>query len=739
MIRVSPPKRTVQNATKIHPAAAAAAAATKKRQSFSQQQWKSMSPEERRRDSQRMVADISKQLIQIKKEHEFLLNPHGDFMLRWDVVIMCALVFTALVTPYEIALLPTKLNMLFFINRLVDIIFTVDIVVNFRLMFFEEKELKLVKNRKKIARNYLCSWFFIDLVSVLPGYIDCFTIDAEGGSEALEMTMVLRLIRLAKMGRIMKASRIFVRWLTMVNIKQSGMTLLKNTVLLVGATHWMACAWALLLQFQTTTSHNWVNAWIGSSDVCSNTYSNSTSELPFANYNWELCHSPSELYTVALYWSFVNLVSGFAMWPTTQMEYIICICVMAIGGYIWAYIIAHITAVAINVSYDLRTYQETMDQVNDFLTENKVTDLAFARKLRKYVMFKRNQNKDQQTKSLLTKLSPGLGGECAKFGATVINNSKVMWLRTIAEKHASTMLAVTLSFESQIFSPQEAVHKTHTLFLICQGVCARDGQIMVRSSSWGEDSLLLQNEQNCFVYPAWTVTYVHLWCLSKGAFSQAIEAANNPMVSQLVRKATVKLAVIRGLQVAADRMLTLMEIQEAEEHGDKERAAHMASALAGGTHRHNSPLGRSGFGRSGGTRRGSGVWGKARKKMAENTAVTTVSPTGSLPYSPHSMHLQSPFSPGWSEATPEQRATNALAAVQPLTDMTQQLQHYIDQKHEAMEKKIDSRMDRLESLILGITGAAAKTGAQQDNGGAPSQAVQGPPAGLFPSPSTRGK
>jgi hypothetical protein len=698
--RVSPDKRTA-NAAKIAPETLSNA----KRPSFSAQQWKAMTPEQRRRDSQMMVVDITKQLVQIKKAQSFLLNPHGEFMMKWDVVIMVALVFTALVTPYEIALLETKLDLLFMVNRLVDLIFSIDIAVNFRLMFFEEKELKLVKNRKKIASNYMTSWFFIDFVSVLPGYIDCFTIDSEGGSEALEMTMVLRLIRLAKMGRIMKASRIFTRWLTMVNIKNSGMTLLKNTVLLVGATHWMACLWALVLQFQATNSHNWVNAWAGSSDVCAGSYSNS-SALPFVpeNYNWAICHSPSELYTVALYWSFVNLISGFAMWPTNQLEYIVCICVMGIGGYIWAYIIAHITAVAINVSYDLRTYQETMDQVNDFLNENKVTDLAFARKLRKYVMFKRNQNKDQQTKSLLTKLSPGLGGECAKFGATVINNSRVTWLKLVAAEHASTMLRITLSFESQIFSPQEAVHRVNTMFLICQGVCARDGQIMVRSSSWGEDSLLLENEQNCFVYPAWTVTYVHLWALEKAKFKAVIEAANNPVVSQIVRKATVKLAVIRGLQVAAEDLTEQRELAAEQKNlsdsGCHAQAAELAAALANGTYRAGRPTAGSPLGRNG---RKTGVWGKARRAMVDNATISAApSPTNNV-MSPadFSLHLQSPYSPApWSEAK-----------VAPTAETLTHLEQYIDRKHAEMADKVDSRMDKLESLIMGLanTVAAAKT------------------------------
>ena len=47
---------------------------------------------------------------------------------------MVALAFTAFVTPYEIALISTKMSVLFVINRLVDLVFTIDIIVNFRLM-----------------------------------------------------------------------------------------------------------------------------------------------------------------------------------------------------------------------------------------------------------------------------------------------------------------------------------------------------------------------------------------------------------------------------------------------------------------------------------------------------------------------------------------------------------------------------------------------------------------------------
>ncbi len=44
---------------------------------------------------------------------------------RWDLLTLLCLLFTALVTPVEVAFLTTNLNALFIINRVVDAVFVV--------------------------------------------------------------------------------------------------------------------------------------------------------------------------------------------------------------------------------------------------------------------------------------------------------------------------------------------------------------------------------------------------------------------------------------------------------------------------------------------------------------------------------------------------------------------------------------------------------------------------------------
>jgi hypothetical protein len=61
---------------------------------------------------------------------KFLLNnPDGDFCQKWDVVMIVALVFTATVTPYEVAFVETKIDAMFAINRLIDLLFFSDMVL----------------------------------------------------------------------------------------------------------------------------------------------------------------------------------------------------------------------------------------------------------------------------------------------------------------------------------------------------------------------------------------------------------------------------------------------------------------------------------------------------------------------------------------------------------------------------------------------------------------------------------
>ena len=52
---------------------------------------------------------------------------------------------------------------------IVDIFFSIDIIINFNTAILKDNDLfEIEDDRKKIAFTYIKSWFFIDLLSVIP-------------------------------------------------------------------------------------------------------------------------------------------------------------------------------------------------------------------------------------------------------------------------------------------------------------------------------------------------------------------------------------------------------------------------------------------------------------------------------------------------------------------------------------------------------------------------------------------
>lgn len=83
-------------------------------------------------------------------------------MARWDLLMVGALVFTALVTPVEVVFLHegAHINALWIINRIVDFLFLIDMLITFNLAYQETAEHggHWVINKKVIIVQYLKGW-----------------------------------------------------------------------------------------------------------------------------------------------------------------------------------------------------------------------------------------------------------------------------------------------------------------------------------------------------------------------------------------------------------------------------------------------------------------------------------------------------------------------------------------------------------------------------------------------------
>jgi hypothetical protein len=115
------------------------------------------------------------------------------------------LIFTCLVTPYRLAFVDIETQTWKLINYGVDVCFVLDILIIFNSAFNDE-DLKLVDNRKKIFRAYIQSWFFIDLIAIVP--FDVFFVNNKDINQIVRITRIGRLYKLVKLMRLVRIIKV---------------------------------------------------------------------------------------------------------------------------------------------------------------------------------------------------------------------------------------------------------------------------------------------------------------------------------------------------------------------------------------------------------------------------------------------------------------------------------------------------------------------------------------------------
>lgn len=122
---------------------------------------------------------------------------YSPFKAVWDWIILLLVIYTAIFTPYVAAFLLSEekrnkdqsvqerySDPLTIIDLIVDIMFIVDILINFRTTYVNKND-EVVSHPGKIAVHYFKGWFLIDVVAAIPFDLLLF------GSETDEVSLML--------------------------------------------------------------------------------------------------------------------------------------------------------------------------------------------------------------------------------------------------------------------------------------------------------------------------------------------------------------------------------------------------------------------------------------------------------------------------------------------------------------------------------------------------------------------
>ncbi|XP_019719883.1 potassium voltage-gated channel subfamily H member 1a isoform X3 [Hippocampus comes] len=281
------------------------------------------------------------------------------FKTTWDWVILILTFYTAIMVPYNVSFKTKQNNVTWLVvDSIVDVIFLVDIVLNFHTTFVGPAG-EVISDPKLIRMNYLKTWFVIDLLSCLPyDVINAFENVDEGISSLFSSLKVVRLLRL---GRVARKLDHYIEY---------GAAVLVLLVCVFGlAAHWLACIWYSIGDYEVIDEETNIvrmDSWLY---ILAETVGTPYRFNASGSGKWEGGPNKDSVYITSLYFTMTSLTSiGFGnIAPTTDGEKIFAVAMMMIGSLLYATIFGNVTTIFQQMYANTNRYHEMLNSVRDFL------------------------------------------------------------------------------------------------------------------------------------------------------------------------------------------------------------------------------------------------------------------------------------------------------------------------------------------------------------------------------------
>jgi len=394
-----------------------------------------------------------------------VIDPAWKYKIRWDIIMIMVLLFTALVTPFEVAFLEPAYNMLFYLNRGVDLFFLSDMVINFFLVYSDNNMSKVVYEPGKIAKHYLNTWFPLDLISTLP-----FDLLVLGGNSDSRLRL-LRLLKLARMGR---AWRMLGPGgvLQSLHIGYHTLNLVMFLMLVLLASHWMACGWRLVPELELA-DQNWKTRYGFEDDI----FEENTDKI-------------LKVYVKSLYWSVMTITTiGYGdILPETTLERWFDVISMLVGGLLFGYIVGAVGNVVQQTSARENQYYQYMGDLKHFMDELKLPHQLQAEL---HMYFQRlHASIDVQTYSYYVELlSPALRARMLLY----MNKTWITRVPHFKGAPQDFVVQVAAVLTRHVYPPKEEIiaigSDPRELFIVNRGIAAGNNRLYTVGQIVGIDAL----------------------------------------------------------------------------------------------------------------------------------------------------------------------------------------------------------------------------------------------------------
>ena len=182
-----------------------------------------------------------------------VLLPESSFVLRWEIVVSIAVMWTAAILPLEISVFSNNLALgttmspfyafLKAMSYIVTAVFLADIFIEGKTAYLDPMTSKLVTEPGKVLRHYLFNplGFPFDFLTSFP-----FTELFEGLLTNRSYAATLRAVNALKLLRLIRIVRLLRYMDRYVKIDKASLSTIKIITVFILVIHWTGCVWFLV-------------------------------------------------------------------------------------------------------------------------------------------------------------------------------------------------------------------------------------------------------------------------------------------------------------------------------------------------------------------------------------------------------------------------------------------------------------------------------------------------------------
>jgi len=470
---------------------------------------------------------------------DYTIQPDGNKMIdSWDMVVISALFATSILLPVEVGVLETVPPFMYFIGKIIDLIFVGDIFLTFNVAYtiretatqrpnldvYERKPLKIASHymARPFSDDFTAGWFWPDVLTVIPWE----AIPTVRNMNSLRLVRVLRLVRMLRLVRVIK---LFKRWHVASGFSFSLVKIATCACVTLMLVHWLACVWAHLGLHASDYTSDGDHSWLAN-HLTSGIDMEGLEVVP-----------RFEVYMSSLYFCTVVLTTvGFGdLVPQNLVEVGFMIATIFLTGITWAWVVANIVNVITNMDVFGTHFNQMMDDINRLMnTVGVTTDVKL--RIRRHIHESYNVQRQRHHQHAIHWLSAGLQGELAIESGIDRVCDRIWYFKGV---QLSVLIDLADEFKANLFSPNETIMDRNSASVILRGSCMMRGKLFSKDAVIGEDMILVSQHLRDSSCPR-TITFLEVMTIHRDSLKEA--ALKFPDFNVRLRRAQIKLALWRA-------------------------------------------------------------------------------------------------------------------------------------------------------------------------------------------------